>query len=189
MDTLRSGLSILLLAASILSASPAHAESWPRPPGVGLEFQAYPAGLVPGIRWERPVRGDWALALRLGWNLTDRRDWGEHDDESGDGPGGGLSVLRHFEGWGRSWRAGVRVDTWWLEIDWEDDAASTLGAREGRTEVVVVQPTVVLGVKLWSSGPWTAEVTVAFGQEINVETDGEEVGEGLIGLLGITFMR
>lgn len=189
MVTLCSGLAILLLTASTLAADPAHAEPSSRSARVGLELQAYPAGLVPGIRWEQPVRDDWALALRLGWNLTDRRDWGEHDDESGDGPGGGVAVLRRFEAWGRSWRAGARVDTWWLEIDWRDDATSTLDTREGRTEIVVVQPTVVLGLEVGSSSAWTAEVTAALGQEINVDTAGEEVGEGPIGLVGITIMR
>jgi hypothetical protein len=151
----------------------------------GIELQAYPAGVIAGLHGEYALSERDVLTARLAWNETDRGDFGEHDDEQGGGPGGGIG-WRRFLGAGRSgWLFGARVDVWQLEIDWEDDLPA---AREGTTDVLVVQPSLEAGYR-WRLGDsrWTFDLTGSLGVELNVDTDGEDVGEGPIGLIGATL--
>ena len=40
----------------------------------------------------------------------------------------------------------------------------------------------------WNVGSGRVELTATVGAEINIHTNGEDVGEGAIGLLGVTYM-
>ncbi len=146
-----------------------------------VAVEVYPAGLIStvGVRHRLDERDE--ISFRVGHNETDRQDFGEHDDETGSGPGFGLGYRSYFhEGReGAFW--GGRIDTWWLEIDWEEDG------EEGTTDVVVLQPTAELGYA-WPLAEGLYFTThLALGAEINVDTDGEDVGEGAIGLLGVAL--
>lgn len=158
------------------------------PTRVGTELRVYPAGVIASLQVEIPTSPKWTLLAGAGGNLTDRRDWGEHDDETGSGPGFNVGLYRIFEAAGRSWRAGVRADLWWLEIDWVDEATEAADARGGNTDVVVFQPTAFVGLRLGSSFRWTAHLDLSLGQEFNVDTEGEDVGEGPIALLGLRVL-
>jgi hypothetical protein len=141
---------------------------------VGAELRIYPAGLIPAVRAEAPV-ADGILLGQVGYNATDRRDWGEHEDESGGGLGMGAGWLRPVS---KGWHLGVRLDSWWMQIDWEDPG------RRGSSDVWVLQPTAVVAWRR-PSERWTWELSAALGGEFNVSTDGEDVGEGWILLLGV----
>lgn len=152
----------------------------------GYELQAYPAGIITGprIEWSRSERE--VIAVRPGWNITDRRDFGEHDDEQGDGPGIGVNYRRWLAPDRTGWLFGGRLDLWWLEIDWKDDPGKP-SEVEGKTDVVVLQPTLEGGYSFRLSERWRLDLTLGLGAEINVDTDGEDVGEGAILLGGISF--
>ena len=148
-------------------------------------MQAYPAGVIAGLHAEYALSERDELTARLAWNATDRGDFGEHDDEHGGGPGGGLGWRRFFGPQYTGWLFGGRVDVWALKIDWKD---SSPASRQGETDVLVVQPSLEAGYR-WRLGDsrWRLDLTGSFGYEINVEVDGEDVGEGPIGLVGVTF--
>lgn len=138
------------------------------------EVQAYPAGVIlsGGIDIG-------PIGVHAGYNHTRRGDFGRHDDERGNGFGAGAtwwygSPLRLA-----GLRAGVRLDVWQLDIDWKD-----AGFRTGSTEIVVLQPTVRAA---WHVPATPLSVTAAVGVELNIRTDGEEVGEGPIGLIGLRW--
>ena len=154
---------------------------------VGLEVQAYPAGVITGVQARTPVSDDSEVTYRLAYNATDRQDFGEHDDESGGGPGLGVGYRHYFGPDHSGWLVGGRLDLWILEIDWEDDPPAT--PLEGTTDVVVLQPTLEGGYSLPLNDDWRFDVTLAVGAEINVDEDGDDVGEGAIGLLGFSFVR
>ena len=147
----------------------------------GFELQAYPAGVVGALRLEQPIGDDEAVSYRVGWNETDRRDWGEHDDESGGGAGLGFGYTRWLDTSDAGWFWGGQLDLWALDIDWRDDSPAASGA----TDVIVVQPTLVGGYTVASQGDWRLDWTASLGAEINVDTDGEDVGEGAILLIGL----
>lgn len=154
---------------------------------LGLEVQGYPAGVIAGVHLQRQLGERDALTFRLAWNETDRRDFGEHDDETGGGFGGGVGYRRWLAPDREGWMWGGRLDLWDLEIDWVDDPPS---AAKGRTDVLVLQPTIEGGYS-WNLGDsaWRCDLVAGFGFEINVDTNGEDVGEGAIGLLGVTLVR
>ena len=154
---------------------------------VGAEVQAYPAGLITAAHVERPVDEHVVVTGRFGWNETDRRDWGEHDAEEGGGGGGGLGFRRFWADDFHGWFFGARFDVWWLEIDWRDRRGGV--PETGTTDVVVVQPTAELGYGFDVGNGWRLDVSLSLGAEINVDTDGEDVGEGAILLGGITLTR
>ena len=146
----------------------------------GLNLQAYPAGLIGQVRYTH-ARAHQSLGFHAGVNLTNRRDWGKHDDETGGGYGAG-TVWRFYPGaTPAGFFAGIQADLWWMEIDWTEHAGTS-----GTTEITVLQPTVQLGYAYQQpQGPWRFEATLSLGAEINVKTGGEPVGEGAIFLAGL----
>jgi len=152
---------------------------------VGPEVQVYPAGVqtrLTGMFESGPTD---MFTVSAGHNRTNRRDWGEHDEETGDGVGVGVG-WRRYDGPGYSgWMWGGRVDLWDLDIDWVD-APGTPSQTTGLTEVVVLQPTMLGGYR-WDLGGWQLEATLGLGVEINVDTSGGDVGEGPIALAGLSL--
>lgn len=142
----------------------------------GLSLQVYPAGVIAGVQVIQP---DFLLdesGLRLAMNLTDRRDWGEHDNE--DGGGGGVGVFTR-EAISEEFLVGARLDLWSLGISWEEDD------RRGTSDILVLQPTAEVIYR--PSRLPKFSFTAGLGAEINIDTDGEDVGEGFIGLLGVEY--
>lgn len=150
----------------------------------GPEVQAYPAGVIPGLRFSYNLSGTSDINVRLGLNIADREDNGEHDNEEGEGPGFSVGWRKYQAENQSKWFLGLRADVWFLEIDWED-TLDRIAA--GTTDITVFQPTIEAGYRFGSGNGWSLTPTLAFGYEINVETDGEDVGEGAILLGGISF--
>lgn len=155
-------------------ASPANSQQ------LGVEFQAYPAGVIVTARYSLAPLGNALIHLHAGMNATDRGDWGEHALEDGAGFGGGVAGHRYlgsdtFGPW-----IGARLDFWLLEITWKDPG------RRGSSEATVLQPTGRIG---WTFpvGSGRLDPSISFGQEFNVKTKGEPVGEGMILLGGIAY--
>ncbi len=152
--------------------------------GAGLDVQGYPAGVITTARADWEVSPRRTVSVHAGYNATDRQDFGEHDDETGGGPGLGVSGRHYFGEEHAGWFAGGRLDLWLLDIDWEDDSPS----RAGSSDAVVLQPTVQGGYRWdFGDGDWSLDLYGAAGAEINLDTDGEDVGEGAIGLLGVAL--
>ncbi len=153
---------------------------------LNFEFQAYPTGLIPGLRLEKGFADRHALHLRLGYNWIRHRDLGEHGDERGDGYGFTIGYKYYLREGFEGWFLGLRDDTWFNTIDWEDYAANGAVVANGTTDITVVQPTAEAGYTfLLGDGGWTFTPNVAFGFEINVKTEGSDVGQGAILLLGV----
>lgn len=158
---------------------------------IGFEAQAYPAGLVPGVRMDIELPRTSHFILRAGYNFTNRRNWGKHDKEEGGGPGFGLGY--QFRGlFADGLNMQIRSDFWFMDIDWtelrticpfmspcfEDEISST-------TNITVFQPTVGITYDLWQNQHLLLRSSLSLGYEINIRTQGEDVGEGAILLGGI----
>ncbi|MEL6820834.1 MAG: hypothetical protein AAFP70_03660 [Calditrichota bacterium] len=147
----------------------------------GIEMRAYPAGVVPGAVLGYQVSSQAELTFTIGANFTNRRDWGEHENEEGSGFGGGLRYTHFFKAVSSGWFAGLVTDLWRLEIDWDDDNET----RSGMSNITVLQPTGRGGYRFNLNETLTLDTSVALGAEINIATDGEDVGQGAILLLGV----
>ncbi|HHB78470.1 MAG TPA: hypothetical protein ENK85_04480 [Saprospiraceae bacterium] len=149
----------------------------------GVEFQAYPTGIMPGVRLEKNFSERHALHLRVGANIFDHRDWGKHFKETGSGYGFTLGYKRYFQPGHKRWFLGLRNDLWFNQVNWTKDIA--LPPFTGTTQIMVVQPTAEGGYTFVKNHLFFTP-SLGFGFEINTRTKGEPTGEGAIVLLGIT---
>ena len=99
---------------------------------LGVEVQGYPAGIMVGPRVSFAAGDHHEINFRGAYNLTDRRDFGENDNEEGGGPGGGLGYRYYFKNNRTHFFLGSRLDIWRLEIDWRNDDGSS-----GETDITV----------------------------------------------------
>ncbi|MEZ5038940.1 MAG: DUF3575 domain-containing protein [Saprospiraceae bacterium] len=152
----------------------------------GIEFQAYPTGLIPGLRLEKGFAEQHAVHLRLGYNWLRHQGYGVHEDERGGGLGFTLGYKYYFKEGFERWFLGVKNDIWWNEVDWKDQLG-TANEISGTSNITVVQPTLEAGFTLMAGENWTFSPSLAFGYEVNVKTKGAPTGEGPIVLLGFTF--
>ena len=176
----------LLTGCNLPSPEPREDDAIAFEMAAGFEVQGYPAGVIYGAHGQLAISADEVLTVRAAVNDTDRQDFGEFDNEEGDGIGGGVGYRRYSGDFYDGWMWGARVDLWDLEIDWRQDPGLT-----GTTDILVLQPTIEGGYTWWLDElrTWRLTVSAAVGAEINIDTDGEDVGEGAIGLLGMTLTR
>jgi len=149
---------------------------------IGLEFQAYPTGILPGIRLEKNFAERHAIHLRVGANIFDHRNLGKHFTEKGSGSGFSVGYKRYFQPSHERWFVGVRSDIWFNKVDWTKDVA--LPPLSGTTTITVIQPTLETGFT-FVKNQFYLSPNLAFGFEINTNTVGEATGEGAIVLLGL----
>lgn len=145
---------------------------------LNFEFQAYPTGLIPGLRYEYQLNDESKLLLRAGYNWIRHRDLGVHDDERGDGFGFTLGYTKRISNFDLS----LKNDFWWNSIDWENDVTAP-NMTSGNTKITVIQPTIEAAYLVTEK----FRPTLAFGYEWNAKTEGEETGQGPILLVGLIY--
>ncbi|MEM7103951.1 MAG: hypothetical protein AAF502_12515 [Bacteroidota bacterium] len=154
---------------------------------IGFEFQAYPTGLLPGIKATFGLDSRNAIHVRAGFNLINHRDLGVQDSEKGWGGGGTIGYEHYFGDNLTRWFVGGRSDFWYNSINWESNIGPIVS---GNTKVFVIQPTVIGGYMFeLGNGNIAFAPTLGFGFEINAATNGAEVGQGPIGLIGFVFAK
>ena len=145
---------------------------------VGPSLEVYPAGAIITARYTLDTADSSRVHLHAGMNATDRRDWGEHAEERGAGFGFGVAGHRYMRPMREGPWYGIRADIWFMTIDWRD-----IG-RAGESKVTVLQPTARAGWTL-SAGRVDIDFSAGIGAEVNIRTQGESVGQGVILLGGI----
>jgi len=165
---------------------------------ISFEAQAYPAGIISSIRFDVFFSNDLFFNYRIGYNLTNRRDWGKRDNEKGGGPGFSLgfersNLLRN------NLSLNLRTDFWIMKIDWENYEYRTCEPGDfcpqglnvqrfttsGTSSIIVFQPTLSTGYYIPLRKSMFIKPTLSFGYEINIYTSNEPVGEGGIFLVGV----
>ena len=144
----------------------------------GVEFQWYPAGIMPMLSYNYFINGHNAITSRFGVNIANRHDWsGLNDFEKGSGWGGSVGYRHYFNPLQGGWVIGAKADLWGMQIDWKLKDANP--PESGTSKTIVLQPSVEGGY-LWNfgSGRWSIGAIGGVGQEINMKTSGKEVGQG-----------
>lgn len=152
---------------------------------IGLEIQVYPTGVIPGLRAERALNAHHALQARVGYQRIRHEDFGVLDDERGDGAGFSIGYRYYKQTSHAGWSFSARTDLWFNRLDWTDNPGAA-NEQTGTTRVTVLQPTVGVGYTLLH-GDFALTPTLSFGREINIDTDGAEVGQGAIWLVGLEW--
>ena len=152
---------------------------------VGADVQKYPTGILLAVRAEFSLKPHHAIDFRIGYNGLDHQDFGVHDSEIGGGFGGSIGYRYYFNENHKNWFLGPRVDLWNNIVDWIDlDEQGQDIIAEGESDIFVLQPTLVGGFHWLVNNHFVITPTAALGAEINIITDGAEIGQGLILLLG-----
>ncbi|MEM9361032.1 MAG: hypothetical protein AAGA43_00280 [Bacteroidota bacterium] len=156
---------------------------------LGVSIQAYPAGIIPTVNLETYLNEKSSLLFRLGANFTDRQDFSDVNlTEEGEGFGGSVGFRKHFPLKTGKIVAGIITDLWSLEIDWTD-VGPTDNIVSGTTDILVLQPYLeggyFLPIKNSSS---QIGLTLGFGREINIVTDGDEVAQDFIASIALQLM-
>ncbi len=161
-----------------------------RPYELGVEYQMYPTGYIPSIKFEFGI-GKYlkhGLNLSLGYNIARRKGWGQHEDERGGGYGGGIGyryyINRVFEGL----YMGAKVAVWDTKIDWRnsgtDEILWTNDDVFSSTDILILQPTLEIGYKFRLREKFILSPQLSLGWEYNAKTIGDPVGQGAIFLWG-----
>ncbi len=168
----------------LLLSITASGQSTPNYVALGLEFQQYPTGSIPGVRLGFALADHHSLELRVGYNIVYHGDAGVHELEEG----GGFGFSPGYQYWFRSAHEGLflgaRVDFWFNSVDWKDNIGLA-NELSGTTEIMVIQPTLTGGYSIPIAQKLYLTPTLAFGAEINTRQEGADVGEGAILLAGL----
>ena len=175
-------LALSILCLSLLSYNSHAQDASSKKINYGVEIQAYPTGIIPGLHFSYPLAEKSEIELRLGYQYIRHGDLGVHEDERGNGYGFTLGYVRYFSSNYSGFNLGFRNDIWFNDLDWSDNIDTPIELN-GNSKITVVQPTIIAGYALRSKS-FTITPTLAFGFEVNAKTDGEDVGEGAILLIG-----
>lgn len=176
---------LLFVCFTLIAATAQSSKSY----DVGLEIQAYPTGVIPGIHFEYGLSEKDGLLGRVGYNIVNHRGLGIQDNEKGGGFGFSVGYRRYFKTNRQGFFLGARTDLWFNKIDWKENPTLPTEIK-GQTDVTVFQPTAEAGyvINLKQEG-WSFVPSIAFGAEINIKTTGRPVGEGAVLLLGFAFRK
>lgn len=181
LQTIRLSALLLLFGGHILIAQP---KPDPKEHLYGLELQAYPAGFIVALNHERFVSTNTSWLFRVGANSTDRRDFStENDRENGWGIGASGGYRKYVALKRNTLVFGLHTDMWNLWIDWENDPTSNR-PTSGTSFVLVLQPWVEAGyIFIPTSSRSRIGLSLGFGREFNVVTNGRDVEQDWIGSL------
>lgn len=154
-----------------------------RPTQFGAEVQLYPTGCFLGPRVEVQLGERDAVHARAAVHFLDRGSSGLHDRETGSGYGAGVGWRRWLDSYGGGWNFGARMDFWRLDIPWDNYQP----AQRGNSNVTVWVPAVEGGYSWRMEGGGHVDLNLSLGREFNIDTDGADVGEGAILMLGVSL--
>lgn len=172
---------------------------------LGIELQGYPTGVLSAVRTELLFNNANALNIRVGHNWFNHRDLGKHQIEKGGGAGFSIGYRRYLENEGlKGFFVGARSDLWFNKVNWKDFKGDKTLLISGTSNITVIQPTIEAGYKVkFTNNLLSFEPNIAFGYEWNANIKGSityadptvnyreeifETGEGIIFLLGFSFM-
>ncbi|WP_293890147.1 hypothetical protein [Flavobacterium sp.] len=151
---------------------------------IGLEIQKYPVGTITVITYNYFFKETWAMRFRVGGNFANRKDEsGFNDDEKANGFGGSFGINKYVRSGNGNFIFGANVDVWNMWTKWIDYSEIP---QNGKTYTLVIQPWINAGYLYNFSKKFNAGIYLGFGREINVITDGENVGQGLMGSLTLS---
>uniref|UniRef100_UPI004048C4B4 hypothetical protein n=1 Tax=Roseivirga sp. TaxID=1964215 RepID=UPI004048C4B4 len=173
---------IIALFFAVSSVSAQEFKKW-QLNDLGLEIQAYPAGMMFMGKADFNLSKNNQFTAKAGYNMARRQDFGEHDNEEGGGLGLNLAFKHYFKADYLGWNYSLRASLWMMTIDWSNDAPT----QTGSTSITVFQPTLSGGYDFRLNPNLKLGLFVAFGYEINVISSGQEVGQGGISLAGFSL--
>lgn len=149
---------------------------------LGISLQAYPAGFIPTVNYQKYLNKSSSMLYRLGANIIDRQDFSDENiEETGFGIGGSVGYRKYYG----NFSLGFNLDLWNTWIDWTDVIASQ--NVTGETYTFVVQPWLEGGYHFNLKNKAQLGFTLGFGREINAITNGDDVAQDWIGSVSVQY--
>ena len=153
----------------------------------GGDLQAYPTGIVLNARYEQAIKWNHGINFNIGYNRFSHPRWGVHDVEHGGGPG--VSVgYRYYIRWGlKRYFVGGNVGLWYNRAQWKDNE-DTPKETSGNSNLLTLHYIAETGY-CWiiKNLPFGIAPYFAIGAKRNVKTDGDDIREGVLFILGINL--
>ncbi|HJS53161.1 MAG TPA: DUF3575 domain-containing protein [Chitinophagaceae bacterium] len=147
---------------------------------IGGQFQWYPSGTITSLHVAFNARMHHSVLVQLGYNKANREDRGEKENETGSGWGGAIGYRYYFKPFPHKFFIGAKADIWRMNFDWTEAAAT------GESKTWTLQPTFDIGYTFFINDQAFITPYISNGVTINLKTDGENVGQGFITLIGIS---
>jgi hypothetical protein len=147
---------------------------------VGAEFQWYPKGYIYDLHLAYNFPIHYSIQAHVGYNKSNWKEKGIHDNEEGGGPGFSLGYRYYFLVRPHGFFLGARADMWRLFIDWRQ------GINNGRSKVWALQPTAEMGYMFLINDLFFISPSIAAGIQTNIKTEGQAVGDGSVILVGFS---
>lgn len=182
-------ISILLISFQSVSYSQTvQKENSTKRTDLGLSVQLYPAGIIATVNAEIFLKEKSSLLFRIGGNIADRKDFSPYNDnEKGNGYGGTIGYRKHFNLKRGNIIVGLNTDVWNMWIDWKNDIGK-INQTQGTTYTLVLQPWLEAGYFLGiGKSPFQLGLSTGFGREINIVTNGKDVGQGWMNSVLLSF--
>jgi hypothetical protein len=148
---------------------------------IGGEFQWYPNGTITGLHLAFNAKLHSSVNFRFGYNNTNRGDNGKHANEKGSGWGGTIGYRYYFKPFPHKFFIGAKTDLWRMNINWHNPIVS------GTSKTWTLIPALETGYTFFVNDQLFITPSLAFGTEINIKTDGQEVGHGFVTMMGISL--
>ncbi len=148
---------------------------------VGGEFQWYPKGYIGALHLAYNFPVHHSIQVRVGYNKSNWKAEGLHNNEEGGGPGFSLGYRYYVLVRPHGFFLGTRADLWRLSIDWKQ------GLFTGTSKVWAIQPTAEMGYMILINDMLFITPSFAAGVQSNIKTEGDPVGDGFIFLPGISI--
>ena len=147
---------------------------------IGGQFQCYPSGKTASLHVAFNSRLYHSFLIQAGYNKFDRKDNGEKDAEKGSGLGGAIGYRYHFKPYPYKLFLGVKADVWRINTDWMQ------GEQAGQTNTWMLQPTFEIGYTFIINSQAFITPSISNGVQINFKTEGDNVRQGFVTLVGIS---
>ena len=147
---------------------------------IGAQFQYHLYGTVTSLHAAFNSKIHHSILVQFSYNKANRKDNGEKDIETGSGWGGALGYRYYFRPHPHKLFLGVKADIFKMKIDWVD------GIFTGQTRTWTLQPSLELGYTFVVNDQGFITPFIANGVQINVQTEGDKVGQGFVPIIGIS---
>lgn len=147
---------------------------------LGAEFLGSGKGYTASLHLAYNLAVHHSFQARIGYNKSNWKDKGLHEDEHGSGAGVSLGYRYYFLVRPHGFFLGIRADVWRLNIYWDQNT------EIGTSKVWALQPAAEMGYMLLINDLFFITPSINASVQSNIKTDGEPVGEGFIPQFGIS---
>jgi hypothetical protein len=147
---------------------------------LGGEFMGSAKGYTASLHLAYNLKVHNSFQARIGYNKTNWKANGKHENENGSGPGFSLGYRYYFLVRPHGFFLGLRADIWQLKINWSQNT------NLGNSKILALQPAAEMGYMFLINDLFFITPSVRACVQSNIKTEGQPVGAGFIPEFGLS---